>query len=69
MDKLIIDINSSEHIKELISAISLFKGVSKVYTEKEFENMEDKALFKAIQEGRKTDFVDEKEILNFLNED
>ena len=69
MHKIIIDINSSEHIEELKNAISLFKGVNRVYTEKEFEKLEDIALVNAIKEGRKTDFANEKDIFEYLNED
>ncbi|MFW6225151.1 MAG: hypothetical protein ACOC4B_02690 [Bacteroidota bacterium] len=69
MQKLIIDINYPENIEALKNAIALLKGVNQVYTEKEFENLEDIALASAIDEGRKTDFVDENEITDFLNED
>lgn len=69
MQKLIIDISSNKNLEELKNAIRLLKGVNQVYTEQECENLVDAALADAIKEGRKTGFVDENEIMDFLNED
>lgn len=69
MQKLIIDIGSNAKLEELKKAIGLLKGVDHVYTEKEYEKLENKALIYAIDEGRNTDFVNEEDVNNFLDED
>lgn len=69
MEKLIVHIDDKKNVSRIKEALKLFKGVKRVsdkLTKKDYEDLENISILKAIKAGRKTPKVKESEIKKAL---